>query len=527
MDIKVFDIRNFGNKLNDILKNFEWPKNFSIPKTIDSREGIAVIEGKKEFSFQHLKEKSNGIAKFLSDLNIKSNDIVGGIMQQSFNLLASIIGTYKNNSIFMSLSTLLGTESIKLRLEKTKSKIVFSDYTQTKKIREVSKDVIIVSDEGGDYDINSITKASNFEYDTKPDKPSHLLFTSGSTGEPKGALLPHSWILGILPSFQISLDLAPRENDVFMTPIEWAWIGGLGNMALPSLYYGIPLVVYKREGKLDVFDLLSKYEKYKVTGTVLVPTALRMIMKLGDEFKKYDIKLRSILTGSEIVTSDIYEWGKKMGISINNTYGQTETGLITCESSLLINKKINTVGIPCPGHNIIIVDENYNILGRNEIGEIALTLPDPGVMIEYYKSPESTSKKIINNKFILTGDMGYLDSEGYLVFIGRKDEIIKVSGYRINPIEIESIINSHPYVKESAVVGIEDKEKGMKIVAFIVLREGVKGSEDIKEEIRNYVRKKFALYAYPSIIEFVDSLPTTTTGKIRRSELKQRILNNY
>ncbi|WP_292320014.1 AMP-binding protein [Caldisphaera sp.] len=526
MDIKVFDIRNFGNKLNDIIKNFKWPSYFSLPKTIDSREGIAVIEEDKELSFQYLREKSNGIAKFLSDLNIKNNDVVGGIMQQSFNLLSAIIGTYKNNSIFMSISTLLGTESIKIRLEKTKSKVIFSDHTQTKKLREVSKDIIIVSNDGGDYDIDSITKISNLEYDTDKNKPSHLLFTSGSTGEPKGALLPHSWILGILPSFQISLDLAPRENDVFMTPIEWAWIGGLGNMALPSLYYGIPLVVYKREGKLDVSDLLIKYEKYKVTGTVLVPTALRMIMKLGDEFKKYDLKIRSILTGSEIVTSDIYEWGKKMGISINNTYGQTETGLITCESSLLMNKKINTVGIPCPGHNIIIVDDNYNILGKNEIGEIAVTLPDPGVMIEYYKSPESTSKKIIDNKFILTGDIGYLDSEGYLIFIGRKDEIIKVSGYRINPIEIENIINSHPYVKESAVIGIEDKEKGMKIVAFVVLKESIKGNEDIKEEIKDYVKKKFALYAYPSVIEFVDSLPTTTTGKIRRSELRQRVLKN-
>lgn len=525
MNKDIFDIRKFGNKLSDIRQNFHWPNDFNLPKTIDSRDGIAVIEDDKVFSYQYLKEKSNGIAKFLNDLNIRKGEIVGGIMQQSFNLLSSIIGTYKNGSIFMSMSTLLGSESIKLRLEKTNAKVIFSDSNQIKKLRESKSDLIIVSDEGGDYDINEIEKISNYEYHIEKSQPSHLLFTSGSTGEPKGALLPHSWILGILPSFQISLDFAPREDDIFMSPIEWAWIGGLGNMALPSLYFGIPLVVYKREKKLDVYDLLSKYEKYKITGTVLVPTALRMIMKIGSELNKYNLHIRSILTGSELVTRDIYEWGEKIGININNTYGQTETGLVTCESILVMNKKINTVGVPCPGHEIVIVDDKYNILGNNEVGEIALKLPDPGVMIEYYKSPDATMKKIINNEIILTGDLGYIDSDGYLVFVGRKDEIIKISGYRINPVEIENIINTIPYVKESAVIGIEDKEKGMKMIAFVVLKEGIEKSDKLKDEIKNYVKSKFALYAYPSIIEFVDSLPTTTTGKIRRNELKSWLSN--
>ncbi|AFZ71240.1 acyl-CoA synthetase/AMP-acid ligase [Caldisphaera lagunensis DSM 15908] len=525
MNKDIFDIRKFGNKLSDIKQNFQWPDDFNLPKTIDSNEGVAIIEGDKVFSYQYLKEKSNGIAKFLDDLNIKKEEVVGGIMQQSFNLISSILGTYKKGAIFMSISTLLGIDSIKLRLEKTNTKVIFSDSNQIKKLREAKNDLIIVSDDGGDYDINEIKRVSNYDFKIEKSKPSHLLFTSGSTGEPKGALLPHSWILGILPSFQISLEFPSKENDVFMTPIEWAWIGGLGNMALPSLYLGIPLVVYKREKKLDVYDLLSKYEKYRITGTVLVPSALRMIMKIGNEINKYDLKIRSILTGSELVTKDIYDWGEKLGISINNTYGQTETGLITCESSLIMNKKINTVGVPCPGHDIIIVDDNYNVLSNNEVGEIALRLPDPGVMIGYYKSIEATQKKIIDNKIILTGDLGYIDSDGYLIFIGRKDEIIKVSGYRINPIEIENVINSIPYVKESAVIGIEDKEKGMKIVAFVVLKEGVEKSDNIKDEIKSYVKSRFALYAYPSIIEFVDSLPTTTTGKIRRNELKQWLLN--
>ncbi|MDP8002643.1 MAG: AMP-binding protein [Caldisphaera sp.] len=521
--VEIFDIRKFGNNIEEIRKNFKWPDDFNLPNVVDQWEGLAIIEDNKNLSYQYLREKSNGVAKFLSDIGIKKGDIVGGLMRQSADLLISILGSYKKGSIFMSMSILLGTESIKNRIEKTKAKVIFTESSQIKKIKESNTKALIVSDGEGDYSFNDIPKINDIKYEIKKSDPAHLLFTSGSTGEPKGALLPYTWILGILPSFQVSLDLPPKNNDIFMTPIEYAWIGGLGNMALPSLYLGIPLVIYKREGKFDPYDLLQKYEDYKITGTVLVPTALRMIKKIGNDIQKYDLRLRAILTGSDIVTKDLYDYFEgKLGIDLNNTYGQTETGLVTCESSLIMKKKSNTVGIPCPGHKIVIVNEKMEFLKNDETGEIALLLPDPGAMISYFDNQGSSLAKIPNN-IILTGDLGYLDNEGYLVFIGRKDDVIKTSSYRINPVEIESVLNEHESVKQSAVIGIEDEMKGMKIVAFIVLKEGFEGNDKLKENIKNFIKEKLATYAYPNIIYFVDTLPTTTTGKIRRKELKNFI----
>ncbi|ARM75440.1 AMP-binding protein [Acidianus manzaensis] len=514
-----FDIRVFGSTYEEIRKNFVWPQKFNFIESVDENSGIALIEDSKEIKYQEIKERSNGVSKFLKELGVKKGDIVAGMLPQGFNLLSALLGSYKNGSIYLSMSILFGTDAIKFRLNHSKASVVFTTSEYVKKIKEVYN-TIIVSDDGGDYNYDDIEKVSIIEYnEVKENEPIHLFYTSGTTGEPKGVLLPKSWILGHLPAWQISLDF-PKEKEIFITPAEWAWIGGLGDLVLPALYYGNTVITYKRQGKFDPIDFLDVLENYKVNGTFMVPTAIRMLKNHENEVKKYNLELKAIISGGEVVNPDLITWTKNnMNTDLNQIYGQTEANLVICNSPLIMKVKPEYTGPECPGHKVLILDEEGKEV-TNTIGEIAIKLPDPSAMIEYYKNPDATKLKIKNN-ILFTGDMGYIDNEGYIKFVGRKDDIVKVSGYRLSALEIENEISKHPSVASCAVVDIQDKIRGSIIVAFIVPKEGYKPDINLENEIKTFVKNKLATYAYPRFIFFVDDLPKTVTGKLRRVELRK------
>lgn len=520
--IVMFDIRVFGNTYHEIKQNFRWPTEFDLVKQVDSNEGVALIDGGKPISYQEVRERSNGIEKFLREINVGKGDVVAGMLPQSPELIYALLGTYKVNAIFLSMSTLFGIDAIAYRLRHSGAKVIFTD--NARKVRESGAKVIVVSYEGGDYDLSSIGKSGRSEYvGSQLDEPAHLFYTSGTTGEPKGVLLPRSWVLGHLPAWQIAYDLAPRDGDVFITPSEWAWIGGLGDLLLPALYYGTTVIVYRRSGRLDVADLLSVMEEYKVTGAFLVPTVIRMMRQLESEVRKRNLRIRAIMSGGEKVDPELIPWVKDtMGADLNQIYGQTEVNLVICNSPLIMRVKPDFTGPECPGHRVAIIDENGNELPPNQVGEIAVKLPDPSALIEYYKNERATKEKILNG-WILTGDMGFMDEEGYIKFVGRKDDIIKSSAYRLSPIEIEEVIKRHPAVDQVAVVGVEDPIRGTVIAAFIVLKKDYEPSEQLEIDIKNFVKDRLAAYAYPRIIRFVKELPTTITGKIRRTELREQL----
>lgn len=516
----LFDIRFFGTNYSEIKKNFKWPNDFDLIFQIDRNEGIALIEENNLITYQELRERSNGVEKFLSEIGVKKGDVVAGMLPQSAELVYSLLGTYKANAIFLSMSTLFGIDAISYRLTHSNAKVIFTD--NPRKVRDSKVRVTIVSYEGGDYDFKSILRTNKSEYKgSSLSEPAHLFYTSGTTGLPKGVLLPRSWVLGHLPAWQIAFDLAPRRDDTFITPSEWAWIGGLGDLLLPSLYYGTKVVVYRRTGRLDVSDLLSVMEKNKVTGAFLVPTVIRMMKQMENEVEKRNLNLRAIMSGGEKVDPELIEWTKKtMSADLNQIYGQTEVNLVICNSPLIMKVKPDFTGPECPGHKVAVVDEKGNPLPPHTVGEIAVKLPDPSALIEYYKNENATKEKIVNG-WIMTGDMGVMDEEGYIRFVGRKDDIIKSSAYRLSPLEIEEIIAKHPAVAQVAVVGVEDPIRGTIIAAFIVPKEGYEPNEMLERDIKNFVKERLAAYAYPRIIRFVKELPTTITGKIRRTELRE------
>ena len=541
------DIRQYGSKNYDELYNrFKWniPENFNIGVAICDRHikekgnQVAIfyndgLGNEERWTFNDLKNKSNQLANLLSELGIKKGDRIGVCLPSRPETIVSLISIYKLGGIALSMSPLFGTEAVIYRLKDSEAKVLIVEGSRKdvrKAINEIPslKTIIVVEEDGlleNEISFDEIHKAStNFNpVKTKSTDPAQLFYTSGTTGPPKGTLHAHHFLLGHIPCYQLYFELGPKEGDVYWTPADWGWIGALGDVVLPSLYFGMPVVAYRRIGRFDPRDALSLMEKYKVTCAFIPPTALRMIRKtVEDPMKEYDLKLRAICSAGESVGAELVKWGyDRLGIPINEFYGCTECNLVVVTSSTIMKVKPGAMGKPVPGHIVEIIDENGNILPPNQIGQIAVKRPDPVMFLGYWNNPEATRKKFIGDWFLM-GDLGYKDEEGYIWFKGRADDVIKTAAYRIGPEEVEHVINQHPAVLESAVIPKPDPVRGNIIKAFVVLKKGYEPSDRLKSEIQQLVKDKLAKYAYPREIEFINELPKTVTGKIKRFELRRR-----
>jgi acetyl-CoA synthetase len=531
------DLRTLGTDDYDILyREFRWniPEYFNMGEAISrNKEGIAIIyrddEGNRsETSYSELNSLSNQVANFLSELGVKRGEPVGVMMGPRPETAATIVGIYKLGAIALSMTPLFGIDSANYRIQHSGAKVLFTDREDI--IKEL-KAQITVSFDKGNYTFNDVKKGSSVftPIKTKSSEPAHMLYTSGTTGLPKGVVLSHAAVLAHIPWYQFVFEMAPKEDDVFSQLADWGWIAGILDVVVPSLYFGKPMVAYNRGGRLDPKRVMEVLENTKATCFFAPPTALNIIMKSVNP-KEYDLKLRAVASGGSVVTFDLIKWSREsLGAPLNVGYGQTEANVLTGTNSKIMPIKIleekgggNLLGKPIPGHIIEIVDENLNVLPPNQVGEIAVKLPDPIVMIEYYKNLEATAKKI-RGGFLLTGDLGWKDEYGYIWFKSRSDFLIKSSGYRIGPEEIEFVINQHPAVLESAVIGKEDPVRGEIIKAFIVLKPGYEPNEKLKQEIIDLVKLRLAAYAYPKEIEFVNEIPKTESGKIKRAELKRKL----
>jgi acetyl-CoA synthetase len=358
--------------------------------------------------------------------------------------------------------------------------------------------------------------------DTAANDPALIIYTSGTTGPPKGALQGHRLIVGNLPGFLYSHDFFPQPGDMFWSPADWAWAGGLFDALLPSWYYGIPILGYR--GRFDAERAYSLLEKYGVRNAFLFPTALKLMMKaFPTPRSRFKLDLRSIMSAGESVGATVIEWAREhLGVTINEMFGQTEINYVVGNCQAAWPVKPGSIGRPYPGHEVAIIDEQGSEVPRGELGEIAVKRnDDPVFFLEYWKNPEATKEKFVGD-WGLTGDQGRMDEDGYLWYQGRSDDVIKSSGYRIGPAEIESCIVKHPAVANAAVIGKPDGARGQVVKAFVVLQPGQTASPQLVEEIQSHVRGRLAPYEYPKEIEFIDALPMTTTGKVQRKELRKR-----
>jgi acetyl-CoA synthetase len=358
--------------------------------------------------------------------------------------------------------------------------------------------------------------------ETAAHDPALIIYTSGTTGAPKGALEAHRLIIGNIPGFVHSHDFFPQPGDMFWSPADWAWAGGLFDALLPSWYFGIPILGYR--GRFDAEKAYYLLEKYGIRNSFLFPTALKLMMKAVPSPKqKYQLNLRSIMSAGESVGVTVLEWAKEqLGVTINEMFGQTEINYVVGNCQAAWPVKPGSIGRPYPGHQVAVIDETGKEAKRGDLGEIAIKRNnDPVFFLEYWKNPQATKDKFVGD-WGCTGDQGKMDEDGYLWYQGRTDDVIKSAGYRIGPAEIESCLVKHPAVANAAVIGKPDETRGTIVKAFVVLQPGFSGDQDLVEKIQQHVRGRLAPYEDPREIEFIDALPMTTTGKVQRKELRRR-----
>ncbi|MEH0075633.1 acyl-CoA synthetase [Pannonibacter sp. Pt2] len=482
-------------------------------------------------SYGELKALSNRMANLFRARGLERGDRVGVLLPQSVETAAAHIAALKCGAVTIPLFTLFGEEALEYRLGNAGVKILVTDAggaAKLERLRDKLPALTTVFCTGGAHHsaedlARSMTghETSFTPVDTAAEDPAIIIYTSGTTGQPKGALHGHRVLLGHLPGVEMSHDFLPRPGDRFWTPADWAWIGGLLDVLMPALYHGIPVVAcrFRKFTGEAAFELM---EKQNIRNAFLPPTALKMMRQVEAPETRYRLALRSVASGGETLGAELIAWGRKVfGLTINEFYGQTECNMIVSSCAAVMEARPGIMGRAVPGHEVDVVTEKGELAADGEQGLIAVRGPDPVMFLGYWNNEAATRAKFLNG-WMLTGDTGVRDADGWLRFVGRDDDVITSSGYRIGPGEIEDCLLRHPAVAMAGVVGKPDAQRTEIVKAYIVLKAGVEPRDSLADDIAQFVKTRLAAHEYPREVEFVDALPMTTTGKVIRRELRQR-----
>jgi acetyl-CoA synthetase len=490
------------------------------------------------YTYWDVEQQANRLANALAALGIGRGDAVALILPQRPETIVAHLATYKLGAVAVPLSFLFGPDALEFRLADSRAKVAFVDPQSLPNLAPLRSRLPVLAhvigvagaDESFVTPLPRLLERASARFTpvtTQPNDPALIIYTSGTTGPPKGALMPHSCLLGNLPGFIYSHDGYPQPGDVFWSPADWAWTGGLMDALLPTLYFGQPIVGYR--GRFDPERALRLIERYQVRNSFLFPTALKMIMKAFPQPREaFDVNLRSIMSAGESLGTTVFEWARMaLGVTVNEMFGQTEMNYIVGNSQKKWPARPGSMGRPYPGHRVAIIDDNGEPVPAGATGEVALHRrdihghADPVFFLEYWRNPEATRRKF-SGDWCRTGDLASVDADGYLWYQGRADDMFKAAGYRIGPSEIENCLIKHPAVANVAVVPKPDAERGAVVKAYVVLASGHAASAALVEELQSHVRGKLAPYEYPKEIEFIEALPMTTTGKVQRRVLRER-----
>lgn len=498
------------------------------------------------YTFGDLDEQSSRIANAFVERGIEAGDRVGVVMSQRPETLITHLACWKLGALTVPLSVLYGDDALRHRLGDCSARAVIADDSVLERVASVVTDlpnlefVVGVGDtpSGGELfaDLLHGASTSHEPAETTPESPAIIIYTSGTTGPAKGVLHTHAIWPSYCPAFCMYFEDLQGPQGIFWTPSDWAWIGGLGTVVFPAWHYGQSVVGAASSGfsPTAAFELM---ERTKVTHASFPPTALKRLSEVETPMDRYDLDLEVIVSGSEPLPPDLVEWVERTfeGVAINEGYGQTETGNIVTNCRQWFDLRPGSMGKPVPGYDVQVVDpETGDQCSDGDVGEIVVRTDAPGVYTSYWSSnmeraitrdeiaeAASALNEIDQELWHRTGDLARRDAEGYLWFVARRDDVITTSGYRVAPGDIESVLRLHEAVNSAGVIGIPDKERGERIAAFIVPTEGVSPNDDLRQELRSLVRDRFAKYAYPRSIVFVEGLPTTRTGKLDRSALSR------
>jgi acetyl-CoA synthetase len=485
----------------------------------------------EEISFGWLRETSNRLANALRAHGVKRGDRVAILLPQAPEVVASHVAIYKLGAVALPVAVVFGVDALAYRLQNSGAAALVTNATGAAKIaaiRAEAPDLRLVlsldgAAEGALGFAETIARASP-DFTPEPTAaadPAMMIYTSGTTGQPKGALHAHSVLLGHLPGVELPHDFFPQPGDLFWTPADWAWAGGLLDVLLPSLHHGVT-VVARRFDKFDPEEAFALMARTGVRNAFIPPTALRMLRSAPSPRGRHDLKLRTLGSGGESLGAETYDWGRAaFGLVINEFYGQSECNLVLASCAMLGVSRPGAMGKPVPGHAVAVIRPDGTRAQSGELGQIAVRRPDPVMFLEYWQRPDATREKFVGD-WMTTGDQGIVDEDGYFHFVGRDDDVITSAGYRIGPGEIEDCLIRHPAVALAAAIGKPDPVRTEIVKAFIVLKPEHAPSEALAADIRNFVRTRLSAHEYPREIAFIDTMPMTTTGKVIRRLLRDR-----
>ena len=489
----------------------------------------------KKISYKELNENSSKFANALKNFGIKKKDNILVILPRIPEWYYCILGCSKVGAVAIPCTKMLKAKDIEYRAKKSNAKVIISTSESSSEINKIKdnckslKYKILVKDKKDDwYNYDEICKNSDINFDRNmvpPTKSNDLMliyFTSGSTAMPKMVGRDHSYAFSHIITQKYWQDL--KSTDIHWTLTDTGWAKAAWGLLYPPLLAGCTIILYDNDG-FDLDEHLEIIKKHKVTTFCAPPTIYRLMAQ--SNLANFEVSsLRHCFSAGEPLNPEaMRSWKNATGCDVYDGYGQTETINIIANFPGMPIKK-GSMGRPCPGFEIEIIDNQANILEINQIGNIGIKITDPyppGLFRGYYQDQKKTSE-VFKNGWYFTGDTATKDKDGYFWFVGRSDDIITSSGYRISPFEVESVLLEHPYIVEAAVVAKPDKVRGEIVAAFIVLGKNYNGNRKLKLEIQEFVKNNTAPYKYPREIIFTKNLPKTISGKIRRIDLRNKLI---
>jgi len=478
-------------------------------------------------TFAQLRDRANALANVFTGLGLKRGDRVAIVLPINAAIPIVHIACWKMGLISCPMSVLFGQDALAYRFENADVRLVVTDNARLASVRAamgqgVKRIMLVDEAQEGTLDFwTEVARApTDFEtLQTRADDPAFINYTSGTTGNPKGALAAHRSILGHMPSTDFSMSY-PGEGGNQYSPADWSWLAGL--TILTTALRSRRIYAARTRTGFDALDTFRFLSEHQIEAVTLVPTMLRLMKAVPEEDRaQYPLKVHTVLSGAEAVGPELYKWVEEaLGARLSEAFGQTECNLPIMNNSEIIPFRPGALGMAAPTYEVSIVDDQGQVLPTGEVGQIGVRQGHPIMMLEYWGNPEATKRKYANG-WLLTGDLARQDEDGYFWLVGRADDVITSSGYRIGPGEIEESLRKHPAVALAAAIGVPDPIRTEAIKAFLVLRPGFEGSDDLAKEICDFVRERLARHEVPREVEFVATLPTTTTGKVIRRVLKE------
>lgn len=477
-------------------------------------------------TYAELDEQSGKLAGWLVAQGLKEGDRIACMLPRSEALLIAVLATWRIGGVYQPLFTAFGPDAVDYRLGRADTKLVITDHANRDKFDGLSQCPSILTVGGASRehpnDLDWQAALAHASMTTQPPRldptqPFLQMFTSGTVGKPKGVAVPLSAMTAFALYMELAVDL--RDDDCFWNMADPGWAYGLYYAITGPLLLGVTThfceAGFSAEGALDFM------KRHRITNFAAAPTAYRLMKASGLFDDAYQtLSLRAASSAGERLNTEVVNWVEKsLGCSVMDHYGQTETGM-TCNNHHTLDhpKHVGGMGVPLPGYRLAILDAEYNELPAGEPGVLAVDIEhSPAHFFQGYTWQE---KNPFVKGYYLTGDVVICNEDGSFQFAGRDDDIITTAGYRVGPTDVENSVMMHPAVAESAAVGQPDEIRGEVIKSYIVLREGYEPSNELAEAIRQQVRERLSAHAFPRVIEFVEELPKTPSGKIQRFKLR-------